>query len=43
MVRLPASDAAVWLGDAADLGGEFGRTFREELIELLRRDPGILA
>src|SRR5918994_4771042 len=36
-------DAALGLGDAADLGGELGRSLGEELIELLDRDAGFLA
>src|SRR6266498_5157444 len=36
-------DAAAWLGDAADLGGELGGTFGEELVELLDRDARLLA
>src|SRR4029453_8769532 len=36
-------DAALGLGDAADLGGELGWAFREELVELLDRDAGLLA
>src|SRR5918994_5979755 len=36
-------DAALGLGDAADLGGEFGRPLGEELVELLDRDAGFLS
>src|SRR5512133_510149 len=36
-------DAALGLGDAADLGGELGGALREELVELLDRDAGFLA
>src|SRR5512146_224230 len=38
-----ASDAAVWLGDAADLRGELGGTLREELVQFLDRHAGFLA
>src|SRR6266545_7461421 len=36
-------DAAFGLGDAADLGGELGRAFGEELVELLDRHARLLA
>src|SRR5207342_111159 len=36
-------DAALWLGDATDLGGELGRPFGEELVELLDGDARLLA
>src|SRR6266516_3835401 len=36
-------DAAFGLGDAADLGGELGGTFGEELVELLDRHARLLA
>src|SRR5688572_3436499 len=36
-------DAALGLGDAADLGGELGGTLREELVQLLDGDAGLLA
>src|SRR5687768_4609311 len=36
-------DAALGLGDAADLGGELGGAFGEESIQLLDRDAGLLA
>src|SRR5215813_9003925 len=37
------SDAALGLGDAADLGGELGRPLGEELVELLDGDARFLA
>src|SRR6266508_3360736 len=36
-------DAALGLGDAADLGGELGGPLGEELVELLDWDAGLLA
>src|SRR6266516_76104 len=36
-------DAAAGLGDAADLGGELGGTFGEELVELFDRHARLLA
>src|SRR6266496_10674 len=36
-------DAAAGLRDAADLGGELGRAFGEELVELLDRHARLLA
>src|SRR6516165_10913936 len=36
-------DAALGLGDAADLGGELGRPLWEELVELLHRNARFLA
>src|SRR6266487_1587978 len=36
-------DAAAGLRNAADLGGELGRAFGEELVELLDRDARLLA
>src|SRR6266498_1381370 len=36
-------DAALGLGDAADLGGKLGRPLGEELVELLDGDAGFLA
>src|SRR4249919_308021 len=36
-------DAALRLGDAADLGGELRRTLGKELVELLDGDSGLLA
>src|SRR6266545_2280421 len=36
-------NAALRLGDAADLGGELGRPFGEELVELLDGDARLLA
>src|SRR5690348_17057611 len=36
----PFSDAAAWLGDAADLRRELRGALREELVELLDRHPG---
>src|SRR6266516_461342 len=36
-------DTAARLGDAADLGGELGGTFGEELVELFDRDARLLA
>src|SRR6266540_4042902 len=36
-------DAALGLVDAADLGGELGRSLGEELVELLDGDAGFLA
>src|SRR6266540_6612498 len=36
-------DAAAGLGDAADLGGQLGRAFGEELVELLDRHARLLA
>src|SRR6266536_2609708 len=36
-------DAAAGLGDAADLGGQLGRALGEELVELLDRNPRLLA
>src|SRR5215207_4328248 len=35
-------DAALRLGNAADLGGELGRPLGEELVELLDRDARLL-
>src|SRR5512146_443352 len=32
-------DASAWLRDAGDLGRELRRPFREELVQLLDRDP----
>src|SRR6187549_1322267 len=36
-------DTALWLGDAADLGGELRRSLREQPVELLDRDSGFLS
>src|SRR6266516_6594021 len=36
-------DAAAGLRDAADLGGQLGRAFGEELVELLDRHARLLA
>src|SRR5438445_11403672 len=43
IVCAPLLDAAAGFGDAADLGGELGRPFGEELVELLDRYAGLFA
>src|SRR5438876_1241467 len=43
ILSAPFLDAAAWLGDAADLGGELGGPFREELVELFDRHARLLA